>query len=69
LQNEVFVNIGDKSAVNGDIFDQNRAYGAPGYRFSSRFDAEMGYLNQYINGRNDAFSNNPIVQMAVYTRL
>jgi len=69
LQNEVFVNIGDKSAVNGEFFDQNRAYGALGYRFCTRFDAEVGYLNQYINGRNSAFTNNHIVQLAVYTRL
>jgi hypothetical protein len=69
LQNEVFVNFGDKSAVNGETFDQNRAYGALGYRFSTRFDAEVGYLNQYINGRNSAFTNNHIVQLAVYTRL
>jgi hypothetical protein len=69
LQNEVFMNIGDKSAVNGEFFDQNRAYGALGYRFSTRFDAEVGYLNQYINGRNNDFTNNHIVQLAVYTRL
>jgi hypothetical protein len=69
LQNEVFVNFGDKSAVNGEFFDQNRAYGALGYRFHKRFDAEVGYLNQYINGRNSAFTNNHILQLAVYTRL
>jgi hypothetical protein len=69
LQNEIFVNIGDKSAVNGEFFDQNRAYGALGYRFSTRFDAEVGYMNQYINGRSDAFTNNHVLQLAVYIRM
>jgi hypothetical protein len=69
LQNEVFVNIGDKSAVNGKFFDQNRAYIALGYRFHKKFDAEMGYMNQYVNGRGNDFSNNHIVQVATYVRL
>ncbi len=69
LQNEVFVNIGDASSVNGKFFDQNRAYIAAGYRFSTRFDAEIGYMNQYINGKDRAFTNNHILQVASYVRL
>lgn len=69
LQNEVFVNFGDKSAVNGEFFDQNRAYLSFGYRFSPEFDLELGYMNQYINGRNNIFTNNHIVQVATYLRL
>jgi hypothetical protein len=69
LQNEVFVNIGDKSAVNGEFFDQNRAYLAVGYRFHTKFDAELGYMNQYINGRGETITNNHIVQIATYVRL
>lgn len=69
LQNEVFVNIGDKSAVNGAFFDQNRAYVALGYRFHKSFDLEMGYMNQYIKGRGKAFSNIHILQVATYVRL
>ena len=69
LQNEVFVNFGDKSGVNGEFFDQNRAYIALGYRFHKSFDAEMGYMNQYVNGRGNAFVNNHIVQLATYVRL
>lgn len=69
LQNEVFVNIGDQSAVNGEFFDQNRAYIALGYRFHQQFDAEVGYMNQYINGRGKGFTNNHIVQIATYVRL
>ncbi|MBO9563733.1 MAG: DUF2490 domain-containing protein [Niastella sp.] len=69
LQNEVFVNVGDKSGVNGEFFDQNRAYIAFGYRFHKKFDAELGYMNQYVNGRDKAFTNNHIVQVATYVRL
>lgn len=69
LQNEVFVHFGDKSGVNGEFFDQNRAYIALGYRFHKSFDAEIGYMNQYVNGRGSTFVNNHIVQLATYVRL
>ena len=69
LQNEVFLNFGDKSGVNREFFDQNRAYVALGYRFNRKFDLELGYMNQYINGRNDAFTNNHVLQLATYLRL
>ncbi len=68
LQNEVFLNIGDKSHVNGKTFDQNRAYAAIGYRLSPLVDLETGYLNQYVTGRS-GFVNNHVLQIAVYTRL
>jgi hypothetical protein len=55
--------------VNGETFDQNRAYVAVGYRFSARFDLEAGYLNQYIDHRNDNFSNVHVAQVAGYLRL
>ncbi|MBX3241793.1 MAG: DUF2490 domain-containing protein [Chitinophagaceae bacterium] len=69
LQNEIFLHFGDKSAVNGKTFDQNRLYLASGYRFNSKFDTEIGYMNQYIAGRADRFSNNHILQVATYLRL
>jgi len=50
------------------LFDQNRIYFAVGYRFSSKFDAEAGYMNQYTNGMVTDVSNN-IIQVAFYTRL
>ena len=67
LQNELFLNTGDKSAVNGKTFDQNRLYGAIGYR-KGKMDYEVGYMNQYTNTRT-SFVNNHIVQLAVYKRL
>ncbi len=69
LQNEVFLNLGDKSAVNGKLFDQNRAYAAMGYRVSKQFDVELGYLNQYISGRGDLSNVNHVLQFATYVRL
>ncbi|HEY4206596.1 MAG TPA: DUF2490 domain-containing protein [Puia sp.] len=69
VQNEIFLNIGDPSPVNGKIFDQNRAYLALGYRCSKQFDVEMGYLNQYIRGAGSNSTNNHVVQLATYIRL
>lgn len=69
LQNEVFLNFGDKSGVSGETFDQNRAYIAIGYRVMNEFDLEIGYMNQYINRAGDAFTNNHILQLATYLRL
>lgn len=68
LQNEIFLNTGDKTAVNGKAFDQNRLYGAIGYRFRGKMDLEAGYLNQYTVTRS-SFLNNHILQLAVYKRL
>lgn len=67
LQNELFFNLQNKDKLNGEVFDQNRAYGAAGYRFSKRFDVEAGYLNQFINGRIRNTTNN-VIQLALYTR-
>jgi hypothetical protein len=68
LQNEVFLNTGNKSAVNGKTFDQNRLYCAIGYRLPNKIDLEAGYMNQYTSTRS-SFTNNHIVQIAVYKRL
>lgn len=69
LQNEVFVNFGNTETVNGEFFDQNRLYLAAGYRVSSKADVEIGYLNQYVNGRGSQFTKNHVVQAAAYFRL
>ncbi|SES17855.1 DUF2490 domain-containing protein [Pedobacter rhizosphaerae] len=67
LQNEVFLNVQNKKALNNSVFDQNRVYLAGGYRFSKKLDLELGYLNQAVNGANANTLNN-IIQFAVYTR-
>lgn len=68
LQNEVFINTGNKKWVNGKAFDQNRLYAAFGYRLPHKIDLELGYMNQYISTRT-AFVNNHIAQVAIYKRL
>ncbi|WP_239494942.1 DUF2490 domain-containing protein [Pedobacter yulinensis] len=67
IQNEFFLNVQNKDRLNGKVFDQNRAYGALGYRFSKAVDLEAGYMNQAVKGRSGNTVNN-IVQLAVYTR-
>jgi hypothetical protein len=67
IQNEVFLNIQNKDQLNTHLFDQNRAYLAAGYRFSTKLDMELGYLNQSSKGRI-INTLNSVVQVAVYTK-
>ncbi len=67
LQNEIFLNLQNKQKVNGSFFDQNRAYLAAGYRFSTKVDIEVGYLNQMQKGKQINTLNN-VAQIALYTR-
>lgn len=69
VQDEIMFNVGDKSAVNGRYFDQNRIYGGLGYRFSSKFDAEIGYLRQYVVQKNGSTFNNNALQLGTFLRL
>jgi len=67
FQNELFFNVQHRDHANGKTFDQNRLFLAGGYRLSSRYDLEVGYLNQFINGRvND--TENHIIQVGLYSR-
>jgi hypothetical protein len=43
---EVFVNFGNN--VQANIFDQNRAYAALGYKFPKWGKLEIGYMNQLL---------------------
>lgn len=72
VQNEVFLNFAKNQYANSHTFDQNRAYGAIGYRFNSKFDAEVGYLHHYtlrFNGQNTSRVTNNVIQLATYVRL
>jgi hypothetical protein len=69
LQDELFFNLGNTSDVNGKFFDQNRAYFSVGYRFSSKYDLEFGYMNQIVAGRGSLKTINHIIQIATYLRL
>lgn len=69
LQDEIFINVLQLDNVNGKAFDQNRAYTSFGYRFSKKFDVELGYMYQFIRGGNSTRQqNNHILQAAFYTR-
>jgi hypothetical protein len=46
LYDEVFIGFGKGIAKN--IVDQNRLYGAIGWRFNKNFNVQLGYLNQYV---------------------
>lgn len=48
--NEFFINFGKN--VGNNIFDQNRAIGALGFRYSKALAFELGYLNQILAQRN-----------------
>lgn len=67
LQDEIFANVQNKDKVNRNVFDQNRAYAAFGYRLSKKVDAEFGYLNQYQKLTSTSVMNH-ILQVAFYTR-
>lgn len=69
FQNEIMFNITDAKTINNKFFDQNRFYAATGYRLRKELDLEAGYLNQFIEGRGDAYVNNNILQFAIYLRL
>lgn len=67
FQNELFFNIQHDDKVNGKLFDQNRFLLGAGYRLSKRYDLELAYINQFVNGRaNDTM--NHIVQFGFYSR-
>lgn len=70
VYDEVFIGFGKN--VNENIFDQNRLSILLGYRFTSEFRIEGGYLNQTlqigrkINNRNVFQYNNGIIMNAIF---
>jgi len=67
IQNEIFLNVQNKGVVNNSFFDQNRAYGALGYRIQKQIDIEVGYMNQAVKGPS-GHTNNNVIQVALYTK-
>lgn len=64
LYNELFVQFGE--AVKMNVLDQNRAYAALGYRHSSAWNVQLGYLNQWvIKADGLKKENNHTLQVAV----
>ncbi|ALI99572.1 DUF2490 domain-containing protein [Rufibacter tibetensis] len=64
VYDEVFLNFGPN--VTNNIFDQNRAYAAVGYRFHKDANVEVGYLHQHVAQRNGIwFENNHTLQVGL----
>ncbi|MDX5435619.1 MAG: DUF2490 domain-containing protein [Pontibacter sp.] len=61
VYDEVFVGFGKN--IRKNIFDQNRAYVALGFKFSDAASAELGYLNQIVQKANGVvFERNHTLQ-------
>lgn len=66
VQNELFLNIQHKDKINNSVFDQNRAFGSLGYRFSKKMDAELGYLFWYQKEMDNSYRRN-VIQLMLTT--
>ena len=66
FQNEAMLNLSGRDALNAELFDQNRAYIACGWRLNRKLDLEIGYLNQWVNGRSRDTVNH-VLQVAAYS--
>jgi hypothetical protein len=61
---EIFINFGENVAFN--IFDQNRAYIALGYKIPKLGKLELGYLNQMVfRGNGIQVENNHTLQVSL----
>ncbi|POY37114.1 DUF2490 domain-containing protein [Solitalea longa] len=69
FQEEIMFNYINKEVTNNSFFDQNRAFVGGGYRFNSKIDLEVGYMNQLVKQRSGNTLTNNIFQLAIYTRL
>lgn len=65
---EIFIGFGKQMGQN--FFDQNRLFGAIGYKITPRAQIELGYLNQIVQQRNGrVFEHNHTLQAALYYNL
>lgn len=62
LYDEIFLGFG--KGIGKNILDQNRLYGALGWRFNKNVNVQIGYLNQYIIKTNGVqFERNHTIQI------
>lgn len=54
ISNKWFMSIYDEIFINfqDNLFDQNRLYGALGYRLKNNLNLQLGYLKNHFTGRN-----------------
>ncbi|RDV16960.1 DUF2490 domain-containing protein [Pontibacter diazotrophicus] len=68
VYDEVFVGFGENARKN--IFDQNRAYAAIGYKISDSAALEFGYLNQIVQKADGVvFEHNHTLQVSFFHTL
>jgi hypothetical protein len=68
VYNEVFVGFGNN--IQRNIFDQNRAYAALGYKINDGATLELGYLNQIVQKANGVvFEHNHTLQVSLFYNL
>lgn len=61
VYDEIFFTLNQPAGAPRRGFDQNRAFIGPNYKFSNVVQAEIGYMNNYINqppGREDRMNHN-----------
>ncbi len=64
LADEVFINFG--KGVKSNIFDQNRASIALGYRFNALCNLQLGYMNQFVQKSDGVHKeDNHTLQVAI----
>lgn len=68
-QQEILLNLGDKSAVNGKTYDQFRVLSGLGYRFSPKLDLEGGYLFRDVSTKTSLHYHDHIIQLSSFIRL
>lgn len=68
LQNEAFVNFAS-SAINKNVFDQNRLLVAFGMLYEKHTRLEIGYMNQWINPASGGNVTNHILHFSVLQTL
>jgi hypothetical protein len=66
FQDELFINVQHKDNVNGSLFDQNRPYGALGFRASKKLDFEVGYMRLFQREQDEDI-NKDIMQVMIST--
>lgn len=68
-QQEIMLITTNRSAVNGKTYDQFRAFGGLGYRFSPVFDLEAGYLYRNLATKTSLHYHDHLLQLTTFLRL
>ncbi|QCR24476.1 DUF2490 domain-containing protein [Pontibacter sp. SGAir0037] len=65
VYDEIFIGFGNN--IQRNIFDQNRAYAAVGFKFNDAATLELGYLNQILQkASGTVFEHNHTLQVSLF---